>query len=197
MGEALQKLNPKRQQFCHEYLIDLCGTQAAIRAGYSAKTAQEQSSQLLSILMIQEALVELREELCQRPDIATAEEVLAGYTRDIRFDPRKLYDDTGTPLSPNELDDETAMSVAGMDVTEKIVETATKDGSNTTSFRNTKYKYPDKKATRDSLAKHLGLFVERHALTDADGNDVFNEILEQVKGVTRGLPNRDQAKIRE
>lgn len=38
MGE--KKLTPKQQRFCDEYLIDMNGTQAAIRAGYSKKTAR-------------------------------------------------------------------------------------------------------------------------------------------------------------
>jgi Phage terminase, small subunit len=33
------KLNEKQKRFCEEYLIDLNATQAAIRAGYSEKTA--------------------------------------------------------------------------------------------------------------------------------------------------------------
>ncbi len=41
------KLTPKQARFVEEYLIDLNATQAAIRAGYSAKTANEQGAQLL------------------------------------------------------------------------------------------------------------------------------------------------------
>jgi phage terminase small subunit len=40
-------LNAKQQRFVEEYLLDLNATQAAIRAGYSAKTAAEQASDLL------------------------------------------------------------------------------------------------------------------------------------------------------
>jgi len=195
VGEALDKLPPKRQQFCREYLIDLNATQAAIRAGYSKKTAAEQGYRLLINVQVQEALRELREELAQRPDIATPEEVLAGYTRDIRFDPRKLYDESGILKDVKDLDDDTALAIAGFEISEKIAES--NGGQDTTCFRNLKYKLPDKKANRDSLAKHLGLFVERHALTDTDGNDVLGEILDEIKGVTRGLPNRDQRKILE
>lgn len=50
------KMTPKQKRFCDEYLIDLNATQAAIRAGYSVKTAQEQSSRLLSNVMVQEAI---------------------------------------------------------------------------------------------------------------------------------------------
>lgn len=51
-----RQLSEQRQRFVEEYLIDLNGTQAAIRAGYSVKTAQEQSSRLLSNVMVQEAI---------------------------------------------------------------------------------------------------------------------------------------------
>ena len=56
-----KKLTPKQERFVEEYLIDLNGTQAAIRAGYSPKTAQEQASALLSKLIIQEAVKAGRE----------------------------------------------------------------------------------------------------------------------------------------
>ena len=49
-------LSPKRQRFVDEYLIDLNATQAAIRAGYSEKTAQEQSARLLSNVMVRAAI---------------------------------------------------------------------------------------------------------------------------------------------
>jgi phage terminase small subunit len=55
-------LTPKQQRFCQEYLIDLNGTQAAIRAGYSKKTANEQSSQLLAKLNIQTEISKIRDE---------------------------------------------------------------------------------------------------------------------------------------
>lgn len=54
-------LNAKQRAFVREYLIDRNGTQAAIRAGYSAHTAQEQSSRLLSNVMIRK-LVDATEQ---------------------------------------------------------------------------------------------------------------------------------------
>jgi phage terminase small subunit len=44
----VEKLTPKQLQFCKEYLIDLNGAQAAIRAGYSEKTAKEIASENLT-----------------------------------------------------------------------------------------------------------------------------------------------------
>ena len=43
-----KKLTPKQQKFVQEYLIDRNATQAAIRAGYSAKSARQQAVYLLS-----------------------------------------------------------------------------------------------------------------------------------------------------
>lgn len=48
----MAKLTDKQRRFIDEYLIDLNATQAAIRAGYSHRTAQEQSARLLSNVMV-------------------------------------------------------------------------------------------------------------------------------------------------
>lgn len=49
-------LTPKQQRFVQEYLIDLNATQAAIRTGYSAKTAEVQGCRLLSNAKIAQAV---------------------------------------------------------------------------------------------------------------------------------------------
>ena len=59
-------LNPKQEGFCQEYLVDLNGTQATIRAGYSPQTANEQSSQLLAKLNVQDRVAELQAARAQR-----------------------------------------------------------------------------------------------------------------------------------
>ena len=50
------KLTPKQEMFVREYLVDLNGTQAAIRAGYSPKTANEQASRLLANVNVASAV---------------------------------------------------------------------------------------------------------------------------------------------
>lgn len=54
----MAKLTEKQQRFVEEYLIDLNATQAAIRAGYSVKTANEQGCQNLAKLNISQAISE-------------------------------------------------------------------------------------------------------------------------------------------
>lgn len=65
----MAKLTAKQQRFCDEYLIDLNATQAAIRAGYSVKTANEQGSQLLAKLSIQEVIGKEMAERSRRTGI--------------------------------------------------------------------------------------------------------------------------------
>lgn len=76
----MAKLSKKQLTFIHEYLTDMNGTQAAIRAGYSAKTAQEQASRLLSNAMVRDALDDAWKDKIRRADIA-ADDVLRLITR--------------------------------------------------------------------------------------------------------------------
>ena len=43
----MKELSAKQKKFVHEWLIDLCGTRAAIRAGYSEKSAAQTASRLM------------------------------------------------------------------------------------------------------------------------------------------------------
>ncbi len=68
-------LTAKQQVFATEYLIDLNATQAAIRAGYSKKTAESQGSRLLRNVKVKEHLSELGTKRSERCEI-TSDEVL-------------------------------------------------------------------------------------------------------------------------
>lgn len=66
-------LNDKQKQFCNEYLIDLNGTQAAIRAGYSEKTARSIANENLTKPDIQEYIQKLQEGIAKRNKISQDE----------------------------------------------------------------------------------------------------------------------------
>ena len=87
-------LTPKQEAFCREYLIDLNGTQAAIRAGYSKRTANEQAAQLLAKLNIQEYLKTLMDERAEKTKI-DAEWVIKRLAQDATADVADLYDENG------------------------------------------------------------------------------------------------------
>lgn len=78
-------MTPKQKRFCVEYLVDLNGTQAAIRAGYSKKTANRIASQLLSKLDIKSYIAEIREREFE-DTIATAKEAEAFLANAMRGD---------------------------------------------------------------------------------------------------------------
>lgn len=59
----MAKLTAKQQRFCDEYLIDLNATQAAIRAGYSPRTAEQAASRLLTIVKVSD---EIAREMAER-----------------------------------------------------------------------------------------------------------------------------------
>lgn len=65
----MAKLTAKQQRFCDEYLIDLNATQAAIRAGYSLKTARAQGQRMLTNVDIQTYISELIKKREERTEI--------------------------------------------------------------------------------------------------------------------------------
>lgn len=67
-------MNDRQKRFVTEYLIDLNATQAAIRAGYSEKTARSQGQRLLTKVDIQKAILKLQDEI-QDENIASAKDV--------------------------------------------------------------------------------------------------------------------------
>ena len=67
------KLTDKQKRFVEEYLVDLNATQAAIRAGYSEKTAMEQGYQLLQKTSVQKAIEEAQNKRLERIQISQDE----------------------------------------------------------------------------------------------------------------------------
>lgn len=62
-------MTPKQEAFVREYLIDLNATQAAVRAGYSAQTAEQQGHQLLKKTSVAEAIRQAQSERAEKCDI--------------------------------------------------------------------------------------------------------------------------------
>ena len=79
----MAKMTAKQQRFCDEYLIDLNATQAAIRAGYSKKTANRIGTENLSKLVIKH-YIEARMAEKEKNLIADQDEVLRYLTSVLR-----------------------------------------------------------------------------------------------------------------
>jgi len=84
----MAKLTVQQERFCLEYLTDFNATQAAVRAGYSEKTAYSQGQRLLKNVEAQKRLKELMSEK-DAELIATSDEVLETLTRILRREERE------------------------------------------------------------------------------------------------------------
>ena len=69
-SESIKKLNPRQERFCFEYIIDYNATEAAIRAGYSKKTAGSMGSENLKKPEILKRVRELQKEQTERLSIS-------------------------------------------------------------------------------------------------------------------------------
>ena len=74
-------MTPRQQRFVDEYLVDLNATQAAIRAGYSARTAEQQGPRLLGNVEIAAAVQAAQQARSDRMQI-TQDDVLRGLRRE-------------------------------------------------------------------------------------------------------------------
>ncbi len=147
---AMADLTPRQEQFCQEYLVDLNGTQAAIRAGYSKKTANEQASQLLAKLNIGDRVAELQAKRAERLEI-TADDVLREYARIGFADMADYYEEGGKLKSIHDLGDKSRV------VGEVQTETFVGEAGTTTKV---KFKLHDKLKALDSVGKHIGFYLE-------------------------------------
>ena len=148
-------LTPKQRRFVQEYLIDLNATQAAIRAGYSEKTAKSIGQENLTKPAIKAAVDEAQKTTAERLGI-TAERVLTEYSRLAFLDIRKAFDADGNLIPIHQLDDDTAAAIAGIDIVENQAGASIgPDGIQVVDSYTKKFKLADKKAALDSLAKHI------------------------------------------
>ena len=115
LGLAMQ------ERFCHEYVKDLDGKAAVLRAGYSAKTQVGRAvRRLLDNGMVQARIAELQEEVAKRADAqahAEAGWVVAQLVKIAHADPRRFFHADGTPRKVHELGDEEAAALSGFGAT--------------------------------------------------------------------------------
>jgi len=161
---AKRGLTARQKAFIQEYPIDLNGTQAAIRAGYSPKTADRIASKLLGKVEVQAALQEALDKRADKADI-TADRVLAEIAR-LAFSDIKEYIDIGSDgciqVKPFE-DMPKGASRAIQSVKEKkrILASGKGDGQETILESTFEFKLWDKGRALDQLGKHLGLLFDK------------------------------------
>lgn len=148
-------LTPKQQRFVDEYLVDLNGTQAAIRAGYSAKTANEQAARLLAKASVKAAIDGAKAMRSERTRI-DADHVLARLVEIDQLDVIDILDNAGNLLPIREWPKAWRQTISGVDIQEIM------SGDTETVIR--KIKWPDKLRNLELIGKHVGVNAFREVV---------------------------------
>jgi len=158
-------LAPKQERFVEEYLLDLNATQAAIRAGYSVKTANEQGSRLLSNVSVRVRIDSALAERSRRTGI-NQDRVLRELARLAFVNAPDLINVSDATLLEDASPDDTA-AIASV----KVKRRPTEDGDEV----EREIRLADKLKALELLGKHLGMFTDRLAV-DITGVKIVDDI---------------------
>ncbi|MDH5667835.1 MAG: terminase small subunit [Nitrospira sp.] len=147
-----RKLTTKQELFVIEYAKDFNATQAAIRAGYSARNADKTGPELLG--KTREFIEEKKASAIAKANISLDQWVQI-VTKLALYDPRKLFDKFGNPQEIPELGRLSAMAIAGFEV-EELYEGEGKAKEKIGYCR--KVKLLDRTPYVIALGKYLGAF---------------------------------------
>lgn len=177
-------MTPKQTRFIAEYLIDLNATQAAIRAGYSKKTASRAASDLLSNPTISARVATLKSAQLETADLS-ATRVLEELRRLALVDIRGFYDVNGNLKPMHKLTAEQGAALAGVETMKRNVEAG--DGVMDTVH---KIKLWDKTRALEMLAKHFALLTDVIKIEDEAGL-----VAKLMAGRTRAAEARRTARL--
>ncbi|MDN7179079.1 terminase small subunit [Caballeronia sp. SEWSISQ10-4 2] len=172
-----KKLTARQAEFVKQYLIDLNQSEAARRAGYSDARANVAGAELMAMPHVQKAIQEGMRERNARVQI-TQDRVLQEVARLAFFDIRKLMNDDGSAKPINELDDDTAAAIAGLDLLEEFA------GSGEERVQigwTKKFKITDKKGSLELLMRHMGMLNDKLKL-QGDAANPLVLLLQQLSG---------------
>lgn len=150
-------LGVKQARFVEEYLKDLNGTQAAIRAGYSPRTAESQGSRLLNNAKVRRVVDEALERRASRVEVKS-DDVLRELLRLSMTDIGQAFDEEGKLKKLHEMPEDVRRAIAGVEV-EELFEGRGDSREHVGQVR--KIKFWDKVKGLELLGKHLKLFTDR------------------------------------
>lgn len=149
MSKSKLKLNDRQELFCLEYIKDLNAAQAAIRAGYSQKTARFIGAENLNKPNIKERINELQKDRIDDLKI-DADYVLKRLVEIDQMDVLDILNDDGTLKSVRDWPKAWRTSLSGLEVTELL-----NDGDPMGALK--KIKWPDKIKNLELLGKHISV----------------------------------------
>lgn len=140
------------KRFCDRYFETLNGTQSAIYAGFSEKTATVQASQMLATKEVEEYLSNLRGIMAEKTGISQ-QKILNELGRIAFADIRKFYQGENELIPVCDLGDDEAAALASLKTFEERV-----PGTDIIAGFNKEIKLYDKLGAIEKLMKHLGMF---------------------------------------
>jgi phage terminase small subunit len=187
----MAELTAKQQRFCDEYLIDLNATQAAIRAGYSAKNADKIGPELLGKTRVAEYIAERKQDRVARTEI-TQDRVLrelaiiafsnaADYANVIEKEAMVDVNGVNVPLEDadgNPIKYRTVEPVLTEDLTEEQKRALAVIKKGRDGFEVKPY---DKVRALELLGKHLGMWTEKVEVTEKADNPFAGLSTEDLK----------------
>ncbi|MDR5611390.1 MULTISPECIES: terminase small subunit [unclassified Arsenophonus] len=160
-------LTDKQEAFCREYLIDLNATQAAIRAGYSEKTAHEQASRLLANVKVEKRIQGLMEARKNRMNI-DADYVLKRLVDIDQMDVLDIITESGDLKPIKDWPKVWRTTLSGFDIAAIRV-----DGAEALLK---KIKWPDKIKNLELLGKHIAVQAFREQISNEHTGKAGNPI---------------------
>jgi len=186
----MSKLTPKQSAFIDEYMVDLNATQAAIRAGYSEKTARSQGQRLLTNVDIANELQKRIDKRSERTEV-TQDMVIDELAKIGFSNVQKLVTSHGGVINVEDMDEAVAASISSIEIV--IQPSGEYDDDGGKIYENVKkIKLWDKQQALLNLGKHLGMFKERvdhkHVLEEAI-SDAFKGVADRTKQIGRQVRN--------
>ena len=167
------KLTAKQKKFCDEYLTDLNAAAAAIRAGYSPKTAKVIGCENLTKPYLQTYIGEKQKQRADKLQLSQ-EIVLEGYRKLAFYDARKFYDEDGNLKQITDLDDETSFALNGFEVMEE--KGGDGKGHQVVLGYTKKIRMSERKGALDSICKVLGFNSPDKVDHTTKGDKIINNI---------------------
>ena len=162
------KLTPKQMRFVDEWLIDFNGKQAAIRAGYSAKTAEATAARLLRNVKVQAEISRRQKDLQRRTEV-TQDRVVKVLAR-IAFANMADYLHVDTQTRTKDDGTEVVYQIVVLSETEDLSTDQRAALANVKqSVNGVEIKLHDKIKALELLGRHIGMFNDKLSLSGTDG----------------------------
>jgi phage terminase small subunit len=208
---GMSDLTPRQAKFVQEYLVDLNATQAAIRAGYSEKTADVQGPRLLGNVGVAAAIAAAGKRVAAKADVTVGrvvaelakigfsslgdvtdwgvKEVAIGYDADGK---RLRAEDIGDAAVVHYVDAPWVKPINRDDLPVDVRAAVAEVSLGREGF---KIKMHDKAAALQQLGRYLGMFVDKTEVTGPDGGPIKAEMTDQFAALPKDARDAIRAAV--